>query len=156
MRKKVYIVELTDEERQHLRTLIHGGTTRARMVNRAQILLHADEGKGDEEIAAALHTSASTAWRIRKRFTEDGLHGALHEIVRPGGARNLTGEQEAYIVALACSTPPDGRKEWTMQLLADRVVALGMVEAISDETIRRTLKRGASNHGNTSSGASRR
>lgn len=156
MRKKIYIVELTDEERQHLRTLIHGGTTHARLINRAQILLHADEGKGDDAIAAALHTSASTVWRIRKRFTEDGLHGALHEIVRPGGARMLTGEQEAYIVALACSTPPDGRKEWTMQLLADKVVALGMVEAISDETIRRTLKRGASNHGSTSSGVSPR
>src|SRR5262249_861712 len=128
----------------------------ARMINRAQILLHADEGKQDEDIAAALHTSASTVWRIRKRFTEDGLHGALHEIVRPGGARLLTGAQEAYIVALACSTPPDGRNDWTMQLLADKVVALGMVETISDETIRRTLKRGASNRGNTSSGASRR
>ena len=156
MRKKLYIVELTDEERLHLRTLIHGGTTRARMVNRAQILLHADEGKEDDAIAAALHTSASTVWRIRKRFTEDGLDGALHEIVRPGGARLLTGEQEAYVVALACSTPPTGRTEWTMQLLADKVIALGLVEAISDETIRRTLKRGASSHGSTSSGASRR
>jgi hypothetical protein len=68
----------------------------------------------------------------------------------------LTGAQEAYVVALACSTPPDGRNEWTMQLLADKVVALGMVETISDETIRRTLKRGASSHGSTSSGASRR
>jgi len=156
MRKKLYIVELTDEERQHLRTLIHGGTKRARMVTRAQILLHADEGKRDEEIAAALHTSASTVWRIRKRFTEDGVHAALHEVVRPGGARMLTGAQEAYVVALACSTPPDGRNEWTMQLLADKVVALGMVETISDDTIRLTLKRGASSHGSTSSGASRR
>lgn len=156
MRKKIYLVDLSDEERQQLQHLIHGGTARARLVNRAQILLHADEGKGDKEIAAALHTSASTVWRIRKRFTEDGVHGALHEIVRPGGARMLTGEQEAYVVALSCSAPPEGRKEWTMQLLADRVVALGMVEAISDETIRRTLKRGASNHGNISSGASRR
>ena len=84
MRKKVYIVELTDEERQHLRTLIHGGTTRARMITRAQILLHADDGTGDDTIAAALHTSASTVWRIRKRFTEDGLDGALHEIVALG------------------------------------------------------------------------
>lgn len=156
MRKKVYLVDLSDDERQQLRTLIHGGTARARMINRAQILLHAAEGKRDEEIAAALHTSASTVWRIRKRFTEDGLHAALHEVVRPGGARKLTGEQEAYVVALACSTPPDGRKEWTMQLLADKVVALDMAEAISDETIRRTLKRGASNHGNTSNGASPR
>jgi transposase len=154
MRKKVYIVNLADDERQQLQRLIHGGTARARLVNRARILLHADEGKRDEEIAAALHTSASTVWRIRKRFTEDGVHGALHEVVRPGGARMLTGEQEAYVVALACSTPPEGRREWTMQLLADKVVALGMVETISDETIRRTLKRGGSSRGSTSSGAS--
>lgn len=156
MRKKVYLVALSDDERQELHALIHGGTARARLVNRAQILLHADEGKGDKEIAAALHTSASTVWRIRKRFTEDGVQGALHEVVRPGGARKLTGEQAAYVVALSCSTPPAGRKDWTMQLLADKVIALGIAETISDETIRRTLKRGASNPGSTSSGASPR
>jgi transposase len=153
MRKKVYVVALSDDERQELRALIHGGTARARLVNRVQILLHADEGKGDKGIAAALHTGESTVWRIRKRFTEEGVHGALHEVVRPGGARKLTGEQAAYVVALACSTPPDGRREWTMQLLADKAIALGMVETISDGTIRRTLKRGASSHGSTSSGA---
>lgn len=156
MRKKVYVVELTDDERRELRALIHGGAARARMVNRAQILLHASEGKQDKEIAAALHTSESTVGRIRKRFVEEGLHGALHEVVRPGGARKLSGAQEAHLVALACSTPPQGRGEWTMQLLADRLVALGVVEAISDETVRRALKRGASNRGSTSSGASRR
>src|SRR4051812_1816516 len=142
MRKKVYLVDLSDDERQQLHRLIHGGTARARMVNRAQILLHADAGAGDEGIARALHTSASTVWRIRKRFTEDGLHGALHEVVRPGGTRKLTSEQEAHVIALACSAPPAGRTEWTMQLLADKVVALGLVETISDETIRRTLERG--------------
>jgi transposase len=156
MRRKVYAVKLTGDERHRLRTLLSGGTVRARMLNRVQILLHADEGKQDREIAAALHTSASTVWRIRKRFVEGGLHGALHEGVRPGGQRRLDGEQEAYLVALACSTPPDGRKEWTMQLLADRLVTLGITEAISDETVRRTLKRGASNRGCTSSGASPR
>jgi transposase len=156
MRKKVYVVELSNDERQELHALLHGGTTRARMVNRAQILLHAEEGKADNEIAAALHTSESTVGRIRKRFIEDGLHGALHEVVRPGGARKLDGAQEAHLVALACSAPPQGRGEWTMQLLADRLVTLGVVEAISDETVRRTLKRGALNRGSTSSGASRR
>jgi transposase len=155
MRKKASLVDLSADERQQLQHLIHGGTARARMVNRAQILLHADEGKGNQEIAAALHTSASTVWRIRKRFTEDGVHGALHEVIRPGGARKLTGEQEAYVIALACSTPPTGRNEWTMQLLADKVVALGIAETISDETIRRTLKRGVSSRGSASSGVSR-
>lgn len=155
MRKKVSVVALTDDERQELHILIHGGTTRARMVNRAQILLHAEEGKQDQASAAALHTSESTVGRIRKRFVEDGLYGALHEVIRPGGARKLNGEQEAHLVALACRDPPQGRGEWTMQLLADRLVTLGVVEAISDETVRRTLKRGASHRGGTSSGASR-
>jgi transposase len=126
-----------------------------------------DEGEADEtrgflqlgqvlmlcEVDRLRHTSASTVWRIRKRFVADGLHGALHEVVRPGGQRTLDGEQEAYLVALACSTPPDGRKDWTMQRLADRLVTLGITETISDETVRRTLKRGASSRGNTSSGA---
>lgn len=155
MRTKVYVVELSEDERRALRALLRGGTAPARLRNRAQILLHAEEGKSDGEIAAALHTSMSTVWRIRKRFCEDGVHGALYEVVRPGGERKLSGEQEAYVVALACSTPPHGRNEWTMQLLADQVVTLGMVETISDETIRRTLKRGASSHGSTNSGAFR-
>jgi transposase len=142
MRKKVYLVELSDDEREELSSLIHGGMTRARMVNRAQILLHASEDKSDKEVAAALHTSESTVGRIRKRCVEDGLHGALHEVVRPGGARKLNGAQEAHLVALAYSDPPPGRREWTMQLLADRLVTLGVVAAISDETVRRTLKRG--------------
>ena len=117
--------------------------------------MHADEGQQDKEIAAALHTGERIVQRVRRRFVEDGLHGALHEVVRPGGARKLDSEQEAHLVALACTIPPDGRKEWTMQLLADRLVTLGIVETISDETVRRTLKRGASNRGCTSSGASR-
>ncbi len=156
MRKKIYVVELTQDERQRVQAVIHGGTAKARMVNRAQILLHANEGKADQEIAAALHTSESTVGRIRKRFVEDGLHGALHEVVRPGGARKLNGAQEAHLVALACSDPPPGRGEWTMQLLADRLVTLGVVETISDETVRRTRKRGASNHGSTNNGVFRR
>jgi len=156
MRKKRSVVDLTKDERQQLQRLVQSGTARARMINRAQILLHAADGKPDRDIAAALHTSASTVWRTRKRFTEDGLDGALHEVARPGGARKLTGEQEAYVVALACSTPPEGRAEWTMQLLADRVVELGLVETIADETIRRTLKRGASNPGSISTGAFQR
>jgi transposase len=156
MRKKVYTVTLTDDERRHLHALIHGGTTRARIVTRARILLHASEDKQDKEIAAALHTSESTVGRIRKRFVSDGLDGTLQERARPGAARTLAGEQEAYLVALACSDPPQGRGAWTMQLLADRLVTLGVVETISDETVRRTLKRGASSPGSTSNGASRR
>lgn len=142
MRKKRYFVELSDDQRQRFERFIRGGTTRARPIDRVRILLHAADGTGDQEIATALHTSLSTVWHIRKRFTEDGLEGALHDVVRPGGKRKLTGEQEAYVIALACSTSPEGRREWTMQLLADQVVTLGLVETISDETIRRTLKKG--------------
>jgi transposase len=156
MRTKTYTVQLTAEEQQTLHALIRGGTARPRTVNRARILLHASADMQDKEIAAALHTSESTVERIRKRFATAGLNHALHEVARPGGERTLDGTQEAYLIALACSTPPDGRTEWTMQLLADRLVTLGVVERISDETVRRTLKRGASSHGNTSSGASRR
>src|SRR4051812_17291935 len=119
MRTKVYRVALTDDERRELRALIHGGTARPRTVNRAHILLHASADEQDREVAAALHTSASTVGRVRKRFAEEGLHAALYEIARPGAARVLDGAQEAHLVALACSTPPDGRTEWTMQLLAD-------------------------------------
>lgn len=135
MRKKVYLVDLSADERQQLQRLIHGGTARARMVNRAQILLHADEGKGDQEIAAALHTSASTVWRIRKRFTEDGMHGALHEVHahRSGALRSVRarGSAAAYgadRVALHAETwplaQPDGDRvvgvEQTVSGSADR------------------------------------
>jgi transposase len=79
--------------------------------------------------------------RIRKRFVEEGLEAALTERPRPGGQRKLDGKQEAFLIALACSTPPEGRICWTMQLLANRLVALRIVDAISDETVRRTLKK---------------
>jgi transposase len=105
-------------------------------------LLLADEGRTDEEVAEALLTSVSTVERTRKRFVEGGIDQALNESPRPGGKRKLTGKQEAYLVALACSDPPEGKKRWSMQLLADRLVELEIVEEISDETVRRTLKKG--------------
>ena len=107
----------------------------------------ADEGRTDEEVAEALLTSVGTVERTRKRFVEGNLERALNESPRPGGKRKLDGHQEAYVVALACSDPPEGKKRWSMQLLADRLVEVGMVEEISDETVRRTLKRGTSSRG---------
>jgi len=139
-----------------LGALVSTGMARARAIKRAHILLLADEGKDDPMIAATLHSSVSTVERVRKRFVEQGIQGALTELPRPGGQRRLSGDAEAYLVALACSTPPGGGRQWTMQLLADRLIQLGTVAAISDETVRRTLKKGASNHGSTSSGASPR
>lgn len=145
--KKVYVVDLTSEERDELLALLKGGEARVRKTNRARILLLADEGRTDQEVAEALLTSVSTVERTRKRFVEGRLGRALEEALRPGGERKLDGRQEAHLVVLACSDPPEGRQRWTMQLLADRLVEVGVVDRISDETVRRTLKRGTSSRG---------
>ena len=116
-------------------------------MTRAHILLHVAGQATDEDIAQALHIGTATAERTRKRVVEAGLEAALNERPRAGGQRKLAGQQEALLVALACSTPPDERKCWTMQLLADNLVALKQVESISAETVRRTLKKTSSNHG---------
>jgi transposase len=139
---KKYIVELTAEERDALEALTRKGSTGARRMKRALVLLAADEGDKDEDIVAKVRVHRVTVEDIRKRFVLEGLEAALSEHPRPGKARLLDGRQEALVVALACSDPPAGRASWTMQLLADRLVELKVVESISDETVRRTLKRG--------------
>jgi transposase len=139
---KRYIVKLSEEEKKDLHTLTHKGTCGVRKLRRAQMLMLADEGPTDEEIARALDGSVSTVERVRKRFVEEGLEAALSERPRPGARRKLDGRQEAYLLALASSDPPEGKKHWSMQLLADRLVELEIVEEISDETVRRTLKKG--------------
>jgi transposase len=144
---KRYLVTLTEEERVSLLGLTKKGKGAARKLTRAHILLQADAGVSDTAIAAALHIGIATVERVRKRFVEEGLDAALSERPRPGGQRKLDGKQEAFLIALACSTPPEGRQRWTMQLLADRLVAVQVVEAISDETVRRTLKKTRSNRG---------
>jgi transposase len=144
---KKYIVNLADDERAQLLALTKRGKVSARRLSRAHILLQADTGLSDDAIAQALHIGTATVERIRKRFVEDGLEAALSEQPRPGGQRKLDGKQEAFLIALACSTPPEGRACWTMQLLADRLVELQVVEAISDETVRRTLKKTSSSRG---------
>ena len=138
---KIYHVNLTEEERESLLKLIRTGKPSARKVNRARILLLTDEGKPDGEIQEALHTSLSTIERTRKRFVEGNLEGALNEKPRGGAPRKLDGKQEASLVALACSPPPSGRIRWTLHLLADRLVQLGVVEEISGETVRLRLKK---------------
>jgi transposase len=151
MRKK-YLVTLSDEERQELRTLIKKGTLSARKLTRAHILLRADEGAADGEIAASLHIARSTVERLRRRLVEGNLDEALHERPRPGAKRKLDSKQEAHLIALACTDAPDGRARWSMQLLADELVQLGVVEAVSDETVRRTLKKTFSNPGRSKNG----
>lgn len=144
---KKSVVDLNEQEKKRLEDLTTKGKSGARKIRRARILLLAEEGYIDEEIARALGAAVTTVERIRKRLVEEGLEAALSERPRPGAARKLNGHQEAYLVALACSDPPEGKKRWSMQLLADRLVELGVVDEISDETVRRTLKKGTSNRG---------
>lgn len=138
---KIYTVSLNDDERDHLRQLTSKGQTKARRLKRAQILLLADQGKTDQQIKDALSVSIPTIERIRKRFVLEGFDEALSEKPRKGKDPLLDGKQEAHLVALACSDAPEGRTTWTMQLLAERLVELGIVERISRETVRRTLKK---------------
>jgi transposase len=153
---KKYIVELSPEERADLQALTRKGATSARRMKRALVLLAASEGDTDEAIAVKVRVHRTTVEHLRKRFVEEGLEAALSERPRPGKARLLSGRQEAHLIALACSEPPAGRARWTMQLLAGRLVELRIVERISDDTVRRTLKRGRSSPGSASSGASLR
>lgn len=141
MPRKIYIVDLTNEERTHLLDFIKSGKRSARKLNRAQILLLADEGKADGEIAEALHTGTATVQRTRQRFVEGNLEGALNERARPRGQKKLDEKGEAILETLAHSKPPEGRKRWTLQLLADRLVQLKVVDSISYETVRQEVKK---------------
>lgn len=149
---KQYIVTLTAEERGKLLGFIKKGKPSARKVARANILLLAHEGRIAAEIAASLHVGTATLERVRKKFIDGGVDWALSERQRSGGQRKLDGKQEAFLVALACSNPPDGRAAWSMQLLADQIVELGLINSISDEPVRRTLKKTNSSPGDENSG----
>jgi transposase len=151
-----YLINLSEEERRELELLTRKGQSPARKFKRAQILLHADEGKTDKAVAQGLHVAEATVFRTRRRFVEQGLEAALKESPRPGKQRKLNGKQEAFLVALACSQPPQGRQSWTVQMLADQLVTLDVTDAISDETVRRTLKRGKSSLGKGGNGACRK
>ncbi len=147
MPQKIYIVDLTEEERTFLLDLIKRGKHSARKLRRAHILLLADKGKSDREIAEALHSSVPTVQRTRQRFVEGGLENALDEQPRPGGRKKLNEKGEALLETLAQSEPPQGRKRWTLQLLADKLVELKVVDSISYETVRRELKKNGSSLG---------
>jgi transposase len=142
-----YTVTLTDEERQQLLLVTHQNNLCGRRFKRVQILLLADEGHPDETIAQMLYVGESTVHRTRQKFVTGGVEFASNESPRPGGKRKLDGKAEAFLVATTCSDPPVGRAEWTMQLLADRLVEVQLVEQISDETVRRTLKKTTSSPG---------
>lgn len=155
MPKKKYVVELTAEERTTLEQLLQKGKSSARKLTRARILLQADEGQTDEEIATALAVGVATVERTRQRFVEANLE-ALNELPRPGGQCKLSGKQEAHLIAVACTPAPSGHTRWTLQLLAEQVVALGFAESIARETVRQVLKKTPSSRGCTGSGVCQR
>ena len=134
-----YRVALSQAEREELTAMLSGGRQAARKLKRAQILLAADAGTGDEDIARTLVVSGSTVYRIKRRFVEGNLQRALSEASRPGAGRKLTGKEEALLVATACANPPAGRARWTLELLADAMVKLTDHESLSGETVRRRL-----------------
>jgi len=145
--RKNYIVVLSVEERDRLEKLISTGRTSSKRQIQARILLKSDTsaagpGWSDEQISEALETSVSTIARVRKRSVEQGLAAVLDRpVVRRPSRRRLDGEQEARLLAVACGPPPEGRARWTLRLLADKMVELEVVESISHETVRRTLKK---------------
>jgi len=148
MPHKKYLVTLTPDERQHLRQFVSAGKRSARTLTRARILLKADQAAGgpaweDAKIAEALGCGVRTIERVRQRFVEQGLEAALSHKPqeRPSRERRLDGAAEARLIALACSQPPEGRARWTLKLLADKLVELEVVESVSDETVRRVLKK---------------
>ncbi len=147
MRKKKYVVNLSRKERSQLLHLTKKGRESARVIARAHILLLAHEGALDGDTARALHVGESTVARTRRRFAEGGLQAALYERPRPGAQRKLDDKQEARLVALTCSNPPDGRAKWTLRLLAGSLVEQGVVDTVCHETVRQTLKKGGSSPG---------
>jgi hypothetical protein len=145
---KRYVVRLTSEERRDLQRLVGAGKGAARKLLHAQVLLQADEGPDgpgwrDTQISVGLSVHPNTVAGIRERFVEQGLEAALHRKKqdRPSRAPKLDGKGEAHLIALRCGPPPQGHQRWTLQLLADRLVALQVVDEISYETVRRTLKK---------------
>jgi transposase len=148
---KKYRVDLTVQERDTLLSLLRSGKTAARQMLRARILLKADEGLSDEEIAEEVATSRATVERTRQRFVEESL-GVLTERPRTGAPPRLTGKGAAHLIAVTCSPAPAGRERWTLRLLADEAVALGLAPSLSRETVRQLLKNTNSSPGNISNG----
>jgi transposase len=140
MRTK-HAIQLADEQRTTLEQLIRTGKAAARVQNRARILLLAHRGKSDAEIVDALSTSKPTVERVRRLFCTEGMDRALYDKKRPGRPALITGEEEAKLTMLACSSPPEGRKRWTLQLLAGKMVELGYVDTISGTHVGNLLKK---------------
>ncbi len=155
MGKSKYDVQLTADQRSYLEGLVRRGKSSAPTIRHAYILLHAD--KTDNEVAEIVRCHPQSVFNIRKTFVTQGLDVALHRKIRdePPRPRKLDGAGEAHLIQIACSEPPEGRNRWTLQLLADRLVELQVVESISIKTVERTLKKTNSNRIRRSNGSSR-
>ena len=150
--QKKYVVELTSEERKQLTALVKKGKTAGYKIRHAQMLLKVDQGKkgsgwSDSTVAEAFTAHITTVERLRKRFVEEGLEAALERHNRKNYTRKLDGDAEAHLIAIACSEPPEGRNEWSLRLLADKLVELKVVDSVSHMTVSRTLKKTNSSRG---------
>src|SRR5436309_16076483 len=148
MPPRKYVVQLSKTERSELEELIASEAPRSRRVKHAKILLECDLGRSAAKIAYKVGVGHSTVERARQRYAEGGLAAALKDKPRPGGVPKLNGTQQTFVIALACSDTPDGQERWSMQMLADKIVELGVVaSSVPHDTIRRVLKNATSNAG---------
>src|SRR5262249_10175407 len=152
-----YLVNLADEERVALENLASKGKAAARRIAHARILLLADQGLDDEDIASVLQISSRTVCRVRKRLVTEGFLAAIDHKPQPPRPDKIKikGNVEQELIRIACSDPPVGRCHWTLQLLADELLALGLVKTVSTETVRQALKKTTSTRGSSKPGASR-
>jgi transposase len=150
-----YKVNLSQAERESLQGLIQNEAPRSRRVKHAKILLESDLGKSAAKVAAWVGVGDSTVERTRQRYAEGGVDAALNDKPRPGGIPKLDGKQQAFVIALACSDTPNGQERWSMQMLADKIVELGVVqEPVSHDTVRRILKKMTLSRGSKNNGVS--
>ena len=154
MVQEKYTVRLSPEDQAQLERLVRRGQCSARVINRARILLKTDDGWSASQVAVALDTSPRTVFRTKRRYAEEGLDGVLHDHPQANRYRKLDDRGEAHLIALACSDAPEGHDHWTLRLLADQVVELGLVASLSHETVRLRLKKPPSSPGGSNSGAS--
>ena len=138
---KAYVVNLTPKERQRLLAVVNKGQNKAAVIRRAHILLKSDESKSDREISELLYIHEDSVRNTRKRFVEDGLQAALEDKAKPQPEPKLNAQQQAHLVAVACSQPPEGQARWTLERLAAQLVKDGIVEGISPEAVRLALKK---------------
>ena len=153
MVREKYTVRLKPEERDQLEHMVRAGKSSARATTRARVLLKTDEGWSAPRVAQALDVCEGTVLRLKRRYAEDGLEGALKDRVQARRYRKLDERAEAHLIALACSPAPEGHDHWELRLLADRMVELGVVESLSHEAVRLHLKKTPLSRGRRKSGA---